>query len=566
MALTTVGCSIGDKPRFPYQDPKALIERRVEDLIRRMSPAEKLALLRGERNQRLGIPAIHTDDGSAAKAAFPPGIAMAATWDPAIVGQAAQAIARDALARGHEQVLGPNVNGGEGYGEDPWLASRMTVAWVGAMQGEGEIVTLRGFPASRGGDAKADERTLNEIYFPPYRAAIEEAGAWSIMPAANVSPEDAADVLEKDWGFKGFLASPASIGKADEVNDHMVRRQLFAMFAAGTFDRNGPVKPVESQEHRLVEWNATAESIVLLKNKADLLPLRAGRVHTIAVIGPALAVPDFIVNAIHDRAGATFHVEFAPGDSSDSVKAAVDLAERSDAVLVAGSDALIQAVAAANKNTIVIVNAGSTPSAKPWIDQVPALLSAWIAGPESGHALAAVIFGDVNPSGKLPVTLAKDAGNAKAAAGPGIYVGYRYFDKNNIEPLFPFGYGLSYTTFVYSDLKIFPATLQYGQLVQVALKVKNIGSRAGAEVVQVYVHDVKSSLDRPVRELKAFKRVELKPGETREVTLELDRHSMSFYDPLVKSWEAQPGVFEVLVGSSSRDIRLNGTFELFQSF
>jgi len=141
-------------------------------------------------------------------------------------------------------------------------------------------------------------------------------------------------------------------------------------------------------------------------------------------------------------------VEFAPGDSSDSVKAAVDLAERSDAVLVAGSDALIQAVAAANKNTIVIVNAGSTPSAKPWIDQVPALLSAWISGPESGHALAAVIFGDVNPSGKLPVTLAKDAGNAKAAAGPGIYVGYRYFDKNNIEPLFPFRYALSYSTFV----------------------------------------------------------------------------------------------------------------------
>jgi beta-glucosidase len=412
---------------------------------------------------------------------------------------------------------------------------------------------------------KVDDRTLNEIYFPPFRAAIEEAGSWSIMPAANEDAERAADVLEKDWGFKGFLAAPrSSLGGAENVDDDKVRRLLFAMFVAGMFDRRAPARPVDSQDRRMAAWEATAESVVLLKNKADLLPLLPGKVHSIAVIGPALAVPAVTVNAIRDRAGSMFQVEFAPGDSVDAVKAATDLAKRSDVAIVAGTDDLIQAVAAANKNTIAILNAGSPANAARWIDQVPALLNAWISGPESGSAVAAVVFGDVDPSGKLPVTMAKDSKDD--AGGEGIYVGYRYFDKRNIEPLFPFGYGLSYTTFVYRDLKIFPATPQYGQLVQVALKVKNTGARAGAEVVQVYLHEVKSSVDRPVRELKAFKRVELKPGETRDVGFELDRRAMSFYDPLVKSWEVEPGVFEVLVGASSRDIRLNGTFELFQPF
>jgi beta-glucosidase len=293
---------------------------------------------------------------------------------------------------------------------------------------------------------------------------------------------------------------------------------------------------------------------VLLKNRADLLPLRAGKVHSIAVIGRALDLP-----GIRERAGSIFQVGFSSGDS---VQAATDLAQRSDAAMVTGTDDLIQAVAGVNRNTIAILNAGATVNAARWIDQVPALLSAWLGGPESGHAIAAVVFGDVNPSGKLPVTLAKNSKDADAAEG--IYVGYRYFDKHNIEPLFAFGYGLSYSTFVYSDLKIFPATPRYGQLVQLALKVKNIGPRAGAEVVEVYVHDVKSSIDRPVRELKAFQRVALKAGETREVTFELDRRAMSFYDPLVKSWEVEPGVFDVLVGASSRDIRLSGTFELFE--
>ena len=146
----------------------------------------------------------------------------------------------------------------------------------------------------------------------------------------------------------------------------------------------------------------------------------------------------------------------------------------------------------------------------------------------------------------------------------GIFVGYRHFDKKNIEPAFAFGHGLSYTTFEYSNLTLTPDSPRYGQTVTLRVTVKNTGTRAGAEVVQVYIHDVKSSVERPVKELKAFQRVELKPGESQVVMMTLDRHSMWFYDPLVKDWAAEPGEFDVLVGSSSRDIRIKGQFALYE--
>jgi beta-glucosidase len=165
----------------------------------------------------------------------------------------------------------------------------------------------------------------------------------------------------------------------------------------------------------------------------------------------------------------------------------------------------------------------------------------------------------VNPSGKLPITVAKTSLNAH----DGIYAGYRYFDKNGIEPLYPFGFGLSYTTFEWSELRIFPASPRYGQTVQVIVRVKNTGSRVGAETVELYIHQLKPSVERPPKELKAFSRVELKPGESRDVSMTLDRHSLSFYDPQQKDWATEPGVFEVLLGTSSRDIRIKGSLELF---
>jgi beta-glucosidase len=202
----------------------------------------------------------------------------------------------------------------------------------------------------------------------------------------------------------------------------------------------------------------------------------------------------------------------------------------------------------------------------------------WYGGEEGGNALAAILFGDANPSGKLPVTFPKryeDSPAAKNYPGEnlvvhyaeGIYVGYRYFDSKNVEPQFPFGFGLSYTTFEYSDLKVYHTiihnmTSEPGKGYMAVLKVKNTGTRNGAEVVELYVHDGHSKIDRPVRELKGFKRLELKPGETKTVSFDLDRSAFEYWSPQRKEWTLDPGTFEVQVGASSRDIRLKAPVEI----
>ena len=188
-------------------------------------------------------------------------------------------------------------------------------------------------------------------------------------------------------------------------------------------------------------------------------------------------------------------------------------------------------------------------------------------GQEAGNAIAEVLFGAVNPSGKLtqtfparlqdnPAYINYPGENGEVHYGEGLFVGYRYYDKKGIAPLFPFGYGLSYTTFAYRNLVVDAGEGKLGAAIAVSVDVENTGSRAGQEVVQVYVHDVQSSLVRPDKELKAFAKVDLEPGETKTVTLALDIEALSFYDPVRKSWIAEPGEFEILVGGSSRDIRL----------
>jgi beta-glucosidase len=242
--------------------------------------------------------------------------------------------------------------------------------------------------------------------------------------------------------------------------------------------------------------------------------------------------------------------------------------DRPDMEIPGRQNELIAAVAKANPNTVVVLNAGS-PVAMPWIDRVPALLEAYYPGQECGHAVASVLFGDVNPSGKLSVTFPKRLednpafinstypGAREINYGEGIFVGYRYYDKRGIEPLFPFGFGLSYTTFEYGEAKV-----EVKAEVEVAVKVKNTGKVAGKEVVQLYVADKNSSLPRPLKELKGFAKVALAPGEAKEVRFTLDQRAFSFYDPYRKQWVAEPGEFELLIGSSSRDIRAKAAFML----
>jgi beta-glucosidase len=706
----------------PYKNPKLPVEQRVADLLGRMTAAERAEMLSGsgwmesKPIPRLGIPAIKMADGplgvrnwagSSAitnspnvtpvlTTAFPAGVAMGASWDVDLVQSQGRTIAQEVKALGRDMILGPTVNinrlplwgrNFEGYGEDPYLAARMGVAFVNGVQGEGVIPSVKHYAANNQEferhriDEKIDERTLHEIYFPAFRAAVQEAGAWSVMSAYNKvnglwcseNPYLLRQTLKERWGFKGFVISdwgstystegPVNAGMdlempggapmrrwlalpktqedgngggwltADKVMaavaagrvkqeyvDDAARRILRVMFTAGLFDNpHTGGGDVDTPAERAVARTAATESIVLLKNAAGLLPLAAPRIRSVAVIGPNAAVartggggsslvrPKYVVtplDGIREAAGARIQVTHALGVAMEGEQSgkspaqllseAIETARRADAAVVvvgyspalesegfdrksmdlpAGQDELIDAVAAANPRTVVVLVAGAPVAMTKWIEHVPAVLDSWYGGQEAGHAIGDVLFGAANPSGKLPVTFPKrledspafghyPGTNLNVEYGEGIYVGYRGFDKNNVEPLFPFGYGLSYTTFEYSSLSVTPGSVHTGEPVHVSLRLRNSGTRAGAEVVQLYLHAVAPRVDRPPKELKGFRRVMLKPGEAQLVTFTIDRDAMSYYSTAQHDWIADPGAFEVLVGASSRDIRLHGTFTL----
>jgi beta-glucosidase len=718
----------------PYKSANLPVEQRVKDLLSRMTLEEKASMLAGSGwmesmpNARLGIPAIKMADGpmgvrswagssaitSAANApakvlttSFPSGVAMAATWDVPLVQKEGQAIAQEVKALGRDMILGPTVNinrvplwgrNFEGYGEDPYLAARLGVAYIKGVQGEGVIPSVKHFAANNEEferhriDARIDERTLHEIYLPAFKAAVQEADVWTVMSAYNklnggYCAENKyllTDVLKKEFGFKGFVISdwgstystertinagmdlempggapmkamlerPQTItsgnsggwlvtekvmeelkdGHVSERDlDDNVGRILRIIFVSGLFDHpHSAGGEVDTPEQRAIALKGATEGIVLLKNNGNLLPLDPAIIKSIAVIGPNAAVartggggsslvrPKYSVaplDAIKEKAGSSIQVSYALGvgmegedpaqDSPDAranaLKEASEIAAKADVAVVvvgrynklesegfdvktmdlpAGQDDLIQAVEKANPHTIVALNTGNPVTMTKWLDQTPALLDMWYGGQEGGHALAAILFGDASPSGKLPVTLPKKFEDSPAYGhypgenltvdyAEGIYVGYRYYDTKNVEPQFPFGFGLSYTTFAYSDLTIADDTTpETGQKKddprgKVALfTVRNTGSRPGAEVVQVYVHEGHSKIDRPAHELKGFARVDLKPGESQKLLIRLDRSAFSYWSPEKKDWVLEPGTFEVQVGASSRDIRLKDQVEL----
>lgn len=313
------------------------------------------------------------------------------------------------------------------------------------------------------------------------------------------------------------------------------------------------------------------------------MQLEAGRTYKLAV--------DFKWEG--NRVWRALRIGHLPPQSADPMGDAVALAKRADVVILlagltgdweaegydrvnmdlpADQNELIKQVAAVNPNTIVVLNAGS-PVTMPWIDSVAAVVEQWYNSQEAGNALADVLFGEVSPSGKLPTTFPKrlkdnpasinyPGENGEVLYGEGLFVGYRYYDAKDIDPLFPFGFGLSYTTFEYSNLKFSQTHFIEDQPIEVSVDVRNTGTRAGKEVVQLYVHDIKSALVRPEKELKAFAKVDLAPGETKTVTLRLDRQSFWYYNPARNGWGVEPGDFEILVGASSRDIRLRGDVTL----
>jgi len=254
---------------------------------------------------------------------------------------------------------------------------------------------------------------------------------------------------------------------------------------------------------------------------------------------------------------------------SDAVE--VETRDRKELGLPTEQEDLIRAVAKANPKTVVVVTSGGPVTMANWVGQVPAVIQAFYYGEEGGNAIADVLFGKISPSGKLPATFLKRwedspaygryPGDGKTVSyDEGIFVGYRWFDKNNIEPDFPFGHGLSYTTFNYSNLKLFPG--KDGSTVTAQFDIENSGGRDGAEATQIYIQDVESSVPRPAKELKGFQKLFLKAGEKKKISIPLDFDAFAFYDTAKRSWVAEKGEFKVLVGSSSRDIRLEGNFTL----
>lgn len=420
-----------------------------------------------------------------------------------------------------------------------------------------------------------------------------------------------------------FLADPfLELLRSKEIDEEIVndkaRRILRLMFRT-TMNPDRPYGSFATKKHALIGRKIAQEGIVLLKNQDNLLPLDPKQPRRILVVGEnaqkmmtlgggssELKVKYEIspLQGIENYFSPASQVTYAEGYSSVPTQnrhalllEAVDAARKADVVIFVGGlnknenqdcegadrrslnlpygqDELIGELARVNRNLVAVIISGNAV-AMPWVNEVPAIVEAWYGGTEAGNAIASVLAGEVNPSGKLPFTfpvrlednpaIALDAypGDGKQVEyKEGIFVGYRWNDRERIKPLFCFGHGLSYTTFEYGKVTAEGRQMGPDGTITVSVPVKNTGSRAGAEIVQLYVSDLKSSLPRPVKELKGFRKITLQPGQEQTVSFTIDRKALSFYDDTKQDWVAEPGTFEALVGASACDIRGKAAFEL----
>jgi beta-glucosidase len=397
------------------------------------------------------------------------------------------------------------------------------------------------------------------------------------------------------------------------IDDKLMRR--FQTMMQFNIFPNAPaltgISTTVQQEDGAIARQIEEAGLVLLQNRGGLLPLQASGLHNIAVLGPdagaamtggggsSMVTPLYTVTpvaGIQDRVGAGVMVSYADGSN---ISTAVSLAQAADvAIVMVGDsetegaddsislsgtqDSLVEQVVSAQPNTIVVMKSG-TAILMPWASSVPAILEAWYPGEEDGNAVAAVLFGDVNPSGKLPLTFPVSAsdpnppadgsapgqypgvsvnGVPTATYSEGVFVGYRHYDQNNIAPLFPFGHGLSYTTFSFQNLAISPNDVTFAnnasQTVTVGFDVTNTGSVTGAEVAQLYVGIPSAAVSEPPKWLKGFQKVSLTPGQTGQVQLTLDQRSFAYWDVNSESWFVAPGTYQIMVGDSSRNVLLQG--------
>ena len=654
-------CDTDGVLRCPETDIPAISEaskRRAAELVSRMTLEEKLSYIGGvdgfyiREIPRLGIPRIRMADGpqgvrnDTKSTMYPCGMAAAATWNRELAYAYGKSLGRDARARGVHIMLGPGVNiyrfpkcgrNFEYYGEDPYLTSETAVAYIKGMQSVGVISTIKHFCGNNQEYSRhhvssdIDERTLNEIYLPSFRKAVQEARTGAVMSSYNLvnsvhmteNKSLIKDLLRDKWGFEGIFMSdwtaaysnlaPANNGLDLEMSwgqfmnprvlkeaietgtvtektiDEKCQHILQTLIEFGFLDRDqlDTSIPEQNPESDMTALKVAREAVVLLENEDDFLPF-SKKIRKVAVLGPNSG-------NIPTGGGSGFVEPFTTVSVTDGIAAFYKLvpdASKADAVVycagfnshIEGEDhdrpfelpseqiAQIDSIAALNPNLVVVVNAGGGVDFKPLLARAKAVLMAWYPGQQGGRAVAEIISGRVNPSGRLPISVESRlednpvfnnyyCNTEKIYNSPydrvtyfeGVFVGYRGYDRSGVEPLFPFGYGLSYTDFSFSDIEA--EKLSDGR-VHVSATVKNIGKCAGAEVVQLYVNDETASVPRPEKELKGYEKVYLEPGESRSVEFILDSEAFAYYDMDRHEFMVEPGIFNILIGASSRDIRL----------
>jgi len=590
---------------------------------------------------------------------FPTAAGVACSWDKDLINKMGAAIGEEAQAEGVSIVLGPGANikrsplcgrNFEYFSEDPYLSSKLATSFIKGVQSQGVGTSLKHFAVNNQEykrmsiDAKVDERTLREIYLASFENAVIEGKPWSVMAAYNKvngafcseNKKLLTDILKDEWGFDGLVVTdwggvnelddgikaglelemPTSNGLGEKkiieaVNtgklsieklDQTVERILRIIFKAVENKQENTSYSIK--EHHKIAREVASESMVLLKNDGQILPIDTGK--SITVIGAFAKNPRFqgggsshinptkvddIFEEMQSLAGAT-KLQYAEGYSLDSddvsdelITEAVEMAKETEiAVIFAGlperyesegfdrkhiripenHKVLIEEVAKVQSNIVVVLSNGA-PIEMPWLDKVKAVLEGYLGGQALGGAIADLLFGHANPSGKLAETFPKKLihnpsylyfpGDGETAEyNEGIFVGYRHYDTRDVDPLFPFGYGLSYTTFEYSDIQINKKEIQDNDSLTVTVKVKNTGSIDGKEVIQLYVKDVESTIPRPEKELKGFEKVFLHAGEERVVTFQLDKRAFAYYNAKLEDWHVESGAFDILIGSSSRQI------------
>ncbi|MEG6533380.1 glycoside hydrolase family 3 C-terminal domain-containing protein [Caldibacillus thermoamylovorans] len=589
---------------------------------------------------------------------FPTAATVANSWNVELVENMGKYLGKEAVAQKVNVLLGPGINmkrnplcgrNFEYYSEDPYLAGKMAAGLIRGIQLNGISACVKHFAVNNQEERRmvidtiVDERTLREIYLTAFEIAVKEGKTKTVMSSYNMlngthTNENIhlmRDILRDEWGFDGVVVTdwggnndrvagllagnelemPTTDGETDkeiveaiksgkiqeEVLDECVDRLLDLIFTTEkVFEK--PHIDFDTKEHHQMAQKVAEESIILLKNEGNILPLKKDA--RVAVIG------DFAEEARYQGAGSSIvnptilnhtldcldesgikAIGFEPGferygkKNKKKIDKACELASRADVVLLyigldevteaEGLDRenmkipenqveLLHAIYEVNRNIVVVLSCGSAVE-MPWIDRVKGLVHGYLSGQAGAKAVLNVLSGKVNPSGKLaesyPIRY-EDTPSFHHFPGKevsveyreGPYIGYRYYDTANVPVLFPFGYGLSYTTFAYDDLKV--------SRKGVTFNITNTGNHAGSEIAQLYVGCKSEAIFRPKKELKGFKKVYLQPGETKEVTISFDDKTFRYFNVKTNQWEIEDAEYEIMIGASSVDIRLNGNLHV----